>query len=221
MLDRENWGAKTGSGGPASKEWQNVDRRERLRKLALETVDLSKDPYFMQNYLGQFECKLCFTVHLSEANYLAHTQGKRHQQNLKKRSFQQAKDQAATLAPAKRTQIKKTFKIGRPGYRLTKQRDPATKQYSLLIEIQYPEIKEGIQPRYRVMSAYEHPSDDVKKDYQYLLFAAEPYETIAFKVPKLEIERSEGQPYSHMNDETKTFTFFITFKNPAPAEAKT
>ena len=37
-----DWGGKTGSGGPASAEWQNVDRRQRLRELALETVDLSK-----------------------------------------------------------------------------------------------------------------------------------------------------------------------------------
>jgi splicing factor 3A subunit 2 len=35
-----------------------VDRRERLRKLALETIDLSKDPYFMKNHLGSYECKL-------------------------------------------------------------------------------------------------------------------------------------------------------------------
>ena len=32
---------------------QAIDRRERLRRLALETIDLSKDPYFMRNHLGQ------------------------------------------------------------------------------------------------------------------------------------------------------------------------
>lgn len=30
-----------------------VDRRERLRRLALETIDLAKDPYFMRNHLGR------------------------------------------------------------------------------------------------------------------------------------------------------------------------
>lgn len=35
-------GAKTGSGGPASAEWANVDRKKRLKDLALETVDLKK-----------------------------------------------------------------------------------------------------------------------------------------------------------------------------------
>ena len=64
---------------------QSIDRRERLRKLALETIDLSKDPYFMRNHLGTYECKLCLTLHNNEGNYLAHTQGKRHQQNLARR----------------------------------------------------------------------------------------------------------------------------------------
>ena len=56
---------------------QAVDRRERLRRLALETIDLSKDPYFMRNHLGQYECRLCLTLHTNEGNYLAHTQGAR------------------------------------------------------------------------------------------------------------------------------------------------
>lgn len=55
---------------------QAIDRRERLRRLALETIDLSKDPYFMRNHLGQYECRLCLTLHNNEGNYLAHTQVK-------------------------------------------------------------------------------------------------------------------------------------------------
>ena len=104
-----------------------ADRRERLRKLAMETIDLSKvreysmeaialptqlpifvvcavslvchvpvkystqklsnpqDPYIMRNHIGSFECKLCLTLHNNEGNYLAHTQGKRHQSNLRRR----------------------------------------------------------------------------------------------------------------------------------------
>lgn len=53
-----------------------VDRRERLRRLALETIDLAKDPYFMRNHLGQYECRLCLTLHNNEGNYLAHTQAR-------------------------------------------------------------------------------------------------------------------------------------------------
>lgn len=56
---------------------EGADRRERLRRLALETIDLAKDPYFMRNHLGQYECRLCLTLHNNEGNYLAHTQARR------------------------------------------------------------------------------------------------------------------------------------------------
>ena len=42
---------------------QNQDRKERLRRLALETIDLAKDPYFFRNHVGQYECRLCLTIH--------------------------------------------------------------------------------------------------------------------------------------------------------------
>lgn len=59
-------GGKTGSGGVASTSESNRDRRERLRQLALETIDINKDPYFMKNHLGSYECKLCLTLHNNE-----------------------------------------------------------------------------------------------------------------------------------------------------------
>lgn len=74
-------GGKTGSGGQASWSDMNRDRRERLRQLALETIDLAKDPYFMKNHLGSYECKLCLTLHNNEGSYLAHTQVKRSEKN--------------------------------------------------------------------------------------------------------------------------------------------
>lgn len=40
-MDRD-WGAKAGGGGVASGTNANVDRRERLRQLALETIDITK-----------------------------------------------------------------------------------------------------------------------------------------------------------------------------------
>ena len=67
-------GSKTGGGGQASFSESNRDRRERLAALAAETIDLAKDPYFMRNHLGTYECKLCLTLHNNEASYLAHTQ---------------------------------------------------------------------------------------------------------------------------------------------------
>lgn len=52
-MDRE-YGSKPGSGGAASGQNEAIDRRERLRRLALETIDLAKDPYFMRNHLGRY-----------------------------------------------------------------------------------------------------------------------------------------------------------------------
>jgi len=89
-------GSKPGSGGVASSSITNADRRERLRQLALETIDLAKDPYFMKNHLGSFECKLCLTLHNNDGSYLAHTQGRRHQMNLARRA---ARDQRDTTNP--------------------------------------------------------------------------------------------------------------------------
>ena len=160
---------------------------------------------------------------------MAHTQGKKHQSNLARRA---AKDSKATPlqvkvllsfstrtkhstilslnfqpAPEKpRIEPKKFVKIGRPGYRVTKQRDPENSQQSLLFQIDYPgerffcslfhcylpsnhviqliftEIREDVRPRHRFMSAYEQRVEPPDRKWQYLLFAAEPYETIAFKV---------------------------------------
>ncbi|GAB4847976.1 Splicing factor 3A subunit 2 [Ancistrocladus abbreviatus] len=189
-MDRE-WGSKPGSGGAASAQNEAIDRRERLRRLALETIDLAKDPYFMRNHLGSYECKLCLTLHNNEGNYLAHTQGKRHQTNLAKRAAREAKDAPAQPQPHKRKVApRKVVKIGRPGYRVTKQFDHDTKQRSLLFQIEYPEIEDNAKPRHRFMSSFEQRVEAFDKRFQYLLFAADPYEIIAFKVPSTEIDKS-------------------------------
>ncbi|XP_039042873.1 splicing factor 3A subunit 2-like [Hibiscus syriacus] len=217
-MDRE-WGSKPGSGGAASAQTEAMDRRERLRRLALETIDLAKDPYFMRNHLGSYECKLCLTLHNNEGNYLAHTQGKRHQTNLAKRAAREAKEAPAQPQPHKRkVSVRKTVKIGRPGYRVTKQYDPETKQRSLLFQIEYPEIEDNAKPRHRVMSSYEQRVQPFDRRYQYLLFAAEPYEIIAFKVPSTEIDKSTPKFFSHWDPDSKMFTLQVYFKTK-PLEA--
>jgi Splicing factor 3a, subunit 2 len=46
----------------------------------------------------------------------------------------------------------------------------------------FTEIADDVFPRHRFMSAYEQRIEPPDRKWQYLLFAAEPYETIAFKV---------------------------------------
>ncbi len=171
--------------------------------------------------------------------------GKRHQQNLAKRAALEAKERAAGPAPMRTVPIKKTVKIGRPGYRVTKQYAGETQQRSLLFQvgilchvvhdppkhthtlsllhththilkhphtlsnthtlkhthslsqIDYPEIEEGERPRHRFMSAFEQRKEAWDKAWQYLLFAAEPYEVIAFKIPNYDVEKADDAIVSH------------------------
>lgn len=212
-------GSKPGAGA-ASAQNEAIDRRERLRKLALETIDINKDPYFMKNHLGQYECKLCLTLHMNEGNYLAHTQGKRHQYNLGRRAAQEARDRDVLPQPVKqKISIRKSIKIGRPGYRVTKQKDPETGQRSLIFSVDYPEIEEGLQPRHRFMSAYEQKVEAPDRNFQYILFAAEPYETIAFKIPNKEVDKDMNKFYTDWDASKQTFTvqFYFIEEQDGPA----
>ena len=72
----------------------------------------------MKNHLGSYECKLCLTLHTNEGSYLAHTQGKKHQQGLARRAAKLAKEKTVAPVDVKRTVIKKVVKIGRTGYKV-------------------------------------------------------------------------------------------------------
>ncbi|KAK5076484.1 CWF complex protein sap62 [Lithohypha guttulata] len=211
-------GSKFGGGGVASTSATNADRRERLRKLALETIDLDKDPYFFRNHVGSFECRLCLTVHQNDGSYLAHTQGRKHQTNLARRAAKEQKEAAnkdallnGGLMPG--VQVRKNIvKIGRPGYKITKVRDPLTRQVGLLFQLLYPEIGQNIEPRVRFMSAYEQKIEDPDKNYQFLLVAAEPYETCGFKLQAREIDRREGRYWTWWDADAKEFWCQVLFK---------
>lgn len=97
-------------------------------------------------------------------------------------------------------------------FQVTKERDPQTGQQALLFQIDYPEIAPGVIPRHRVMSAYEQKVQQPDKAWQYLLFAAEPYETIAFKIPSREADKSEDKFWSFWNKETKQYFMQFAFR---------
>eukprot|EP00449_Zooxanthella_nutricula_P001744 CAMPEP_0198505516 /NCGR_PEP_ID=MMETSP1462-20131121/11069_1 /TAXON_ID=1333877 /ORGANISM="Brandtodinium nutriculum, Strain RCC3387" /LENGTH=234 /DNA_ID=CAMNT_0044234697 /DNA_START=23 /DNA_END=724 /DNA_ORIENTATION=- len=206
-------GHKFGTAGPATDQEAAGDRRERLRKLALETIDLSKDPYFMRNHLGSYECKLCLTLHTNEGSYLAHTQGKKHQINLARRAAREKQDVTIQPQPQTTSGPRKTVKIGRPGYRVTKERDPDSQQKALLFEIEYPEALDKVSPRHRFMSAYEQKLEAPESAFQYLLIACEPYETVAFKVPNMEVEKDGSKLYIHWDATRKVLSMQIFFKD--------
>ncbi|KAG5458163.1 MAG: hypothetical protein BJ554DRAFT_1667, partial [Olpidium bornovanus] len=209
-----------GSAGVAGHAETSVDRRERLRKLALEVINLDTDPYFMKNHLGSYECKLCLTLHTNEGSYLAHTQGKKHQTNLARRAALDARDRDLALparpgtGPGVSAVKRNIIKIGRPGYKVTKVRDPITRQVGLLFQIQYPELNvvDAGRPRHRFMSAYEQKVEPANRSWQYLIFAAEPYENVAFKIQSREIDKSEGRFWMHWDPDSKQFSLQFLYK---------
>ncbi len=207
-------GQKTGSGAPMSAQEMALDRRERLRQLALETIDLKNDPYLMKNHLGTFECKLCLTIHTNEGSYLAHTQAKKHQVNLARRAQREAAAAVpASSAGARKFEAPKYTKIGRPGFRVTKVQDPETMERGFLFEVDFPQIEAGTRAHFRIMSAYEQKMEEPDANYQYFLIAAEPYETICFKIPNMEIDRSPDRLYEHWDDNKKRYRVQIFIKN--------
>lgn len=218
-IDRQNRvGSKFGGGGVSSSQNAERERKDRLKRLALESIDLAKDPYLMRNHLGTYECKLCLTLHTNEANYLAHTQGKKHQQGLARRAYLEKKREERDAAlqpvqppPSKKPKLRK-LRIGRPAYQVMKSRDPDTNQRALVFEVTYPEISANIQPRHRFMSAFEQQVDTPPdRRYQYLLLAADPYETVAFKIPNEPLDKGEGKFVTHWDVDTKKFTLTLYF----------
>ena len=232
--------SKPGSGGVASSQAAAIARRERLRALAVDSADLRNDPYFMRNHLGSYECKLCLTLHTNEGSYLAHTQAKRHQLNLQRRAAKLAADAALSdmTAPQSVQQLSRQQRAqrqrqqqatGTPGYRVVKQRDATTSQLSLLFALSYPRILATLQPRHRIMSAFEHRAEHKQPQpsaqqshqppaYQYVVVAALPYQTVAFRIPNRDIDRGEGGVVSHWNDATKQFILQIKYKHSSTAQ---
>ncbi|KAI0006343.1 hypothetical protein F4779DRAFT_26924 [Xylariaceae sp. FL0662B] len=229
-------GSKFGGGGVASASATNADRRERLRKLALETIDLDKDPYFFKNHVGSFECRLCLTVHQNDGSYLAHTQGKKHQTNLARRAAREQKEGKGQLDPNTGLPVgvvgagfgganlvrRNVVKIGRPGYKITKVRDPVSRQQGLLFQLQYPEASATTgtgtgtgttsAPKVRFMSAFEQRVEDPPdKNFQYMLVAAEPYETCAFKLQAREIDRAADRYWTWWDEDLKEFWVQVMF----------
>ena len=62
------------------------------------------------------------------------------------------------------------------------------------------------------MSAYEQKIEPPDRRWQYLLFAAEPYETIGFKVPSREVDKTEEKFWTLWNRDAKQFFLQFAFK---------
>lgn len=63
------------------------------------------------------------------------------------------------------------------------------------------------------MSAYEQKIEPPDRRWQYVLFAAEPYETIGFKVPSHEVDKTETKFWTLWNKDSKQFFLQFAFKH--------
>ena len=138
---------------------------------------------------------------------------------------------AAPSAPQVR---KKVFvKIGRPGYKIIKIREPESQRMGLLFTVSLPEIKSGERPRRRFMSAFEQKREVPNRAFQYMVvscywvmyvheefwliskLAAEPYETIAFAIPAKDMVDREEDPdsvWEHWDNDEKVYSCQLLFK---------
>lgn len=94
---------------------------------------------------------------------------------------------------------------------VTKSRDIITMQRCLTFEVDYPQCADNAQPRHRFMSSFEQKVEVADKNYQYLLIACEPYETIAFKIPSNPIDKREGRFVTNWDDRSKKFHLQLFF----------
>jgi len=201
-------------GGVAGREEAARQRRKRYTRLALEAMDVENNPYKEKNHYGSYNCRLCLTVHVNQTSYAAHTQVRKHQLNPARRSALESKTSIVppTTAPVIPNCIKKnSMKIGRPAYKVTKIQDSLSRELGLLFQLQYPHIARGVNPRYRFMSTWEQKAERVDKRFQYLIFAAEPYESVAFKLGKVGIE-GKGKFLTYWDPDTKVYSLPVLFK---------
>ncbi len=127
-------------------------------------------------------------------------------------ALQKGKNEVGPCLPVSSSATKSItrVKIGRPGYEISKSRHHETNQRCLSFHLHFPEIDSNLQPRHRFMSAYEQriesPPD---RRYQYLIIAAEPYETVAFKIPNEKIDNNLF--VTNWDADEKRFTLTLYF----------
>jgi splicing factor 3A subunit 2 len=186
-------------------------RRERLKRLALETIDLRKDPYLVKTALGTYECRLCLTLHATEGSYLAHSQGKKHQVNLAKRA-QEEESVSGQLRAESIPVYKQFLKVGKPVFRCMQVRSRSTGLEGFLVHVEYARIAPGVTPLFRFMSAFEQRVEVPDSNFQYMVVAAEPYASIAFRLPNRPILLSGEEHFEHWDAARKTFTLQFFFE---------
>ncbi|EPR80068.1 Splicing factor 3a subunit 2 [Spraguea lophii 42_110] len=143
---------------------EKLARRKHIRALLDEVHTLSEDPYLYRNGIGKIECKLCSSVHNTEYAYITHRQGKKHQNNCRKK-----------------------YKIK------TKEKDINIPEYQVYriengwnIKIKYPDSDK--EPVVKFISALEQNMEIVDENYKYIVVNMSGYKNVGLKIENREIE---------------------------------
>lgn len=171
-------GSKKGAGGMASAESEGIKRKDQVKRLKKEIIDARQDPYLSRSPNGKLTCKACNSVHPNEAAYFAHINSKRHRDNALRTQSTDSR-----LKPEQQPAY-----LPLPRHRVVKIRDPSTHAPGVALKIAYPDISTGIVPRFRFMNAFEQEIEKPRACDQYLVIVAEPYESVAIKLPARPID---------------------------------
>lgn len=239
MYGREH-GVKMGIGGIATDELLQRQRAQQIKKLQHDVYDLKKDPYYTTTDMGIIECSLCKTTHRTPEGYIQHTEGKKHRDSLHLRQFHQkkmlaSKNQVAQgvaqgLGGGKGNSLLSNPKqhqqqfisrptIGLPQYDVVKQYCPDTGHHAIAFKIHYPFIEQGLRPRYELLSVFQQKVEQPDPRFQYLVFAAEPYNNMAVKIPN--VPRAAKRILTDWDTTTKTFILQMGFSDDFESKFRT
>lgn len=102
-------------------------------------------------------------------------------------------------------------RIGRPAYTMKRIRD-SLGRVGLVLHLHLPNITSP-HPAYRIMSAFEQRLEAPNRSFQYLLVAAEPYETIAFKIPNRPVMQDPDTFFAHWDPDFKVYSVQLLLEN--------
>lgn len=207
----DNFGGKHGT-GEYNATLEKLQRDKRLKELNPTNNDLEND-YVFHNQYGLLECRLCRLHFKTTASYLAHASSKTHQLNIHRRNTMLAKKQALAAgvkvgAQPKSNVVVEAPKMGNPEFKVYNKKVEGVENYKILFEIYYPEIKKHTQPKFRIVSTYEQSVEPPNPEFQYLVVAAIPYNSVGFKIPNVPILIEDT--LEEWNHKDKKYTVQIT-----------
>jgi splicing factor 3A subunit 2 len=171
-----------------------------------------QNEWYSKNHMGRIVCKLCTTEHRDEANFLTHIDARRHTLNLEKIAkakeiYERERDATQRLrqmsahdshaaamaglsggagitATSGLASSSKLPTVGRPVVKgpLFEQQNGVCKVF---FEVHYPlASSDGLsRPMHKWMSAREQSVETLDDSVIYLVFACNPYDSIAYTFP--------------------------------------